>query len=125
MHRPGVLRQYSDRVRITSQTTTSRSIERFASDDVDDEDSERPMLDSRWSITSRCRRPNRYCRHTRKEPVAERHALQPWMAAGPGPCFCMRLYGPEGDLAGDAFQETLIGEEHRNRRPSAQTRRTH
>ena len=45
--------------------------------------------------------------------------------AGPGPCFCMRLYGPEGDLAGDAFQETLIGEEHRNRRPSAQTRRTH
>ena len=83
MHRPGVLRQYSDRVRITSQTTTSRSIERFASDDVDDsthdEDSERPMLDSRWSITSRCRRPNRYCRHTRKEPVAERHALQPWM----------------------------------------------
>ena len=45
-----VLRQYSDRVRITSQTTTSRSIERFAFDDGDDSahdgDSERPILDS-------------------------------------------------------------------------------
>jgi hypothetical protein len=28
------------------------------------------------------------------------------VAAGPGRCFCVRLCGPEGDPAGDAFQET-------------------
>src|SRR5262252_2334063 len=113
--------------RIRSLTTTSRSIERFASDDGDDSThdggSERAMLDSRGSPRGAVGKQVLQA-HTQRTRCRTPCVATPDATAGPGPCFCMRLYGPNDDLAGDAFQEMLIGEEHRNRWPSAQTRRT-
>ena len=80
----------------------------------------RQMMDSRWSIASRCRRSHRYRMH--REGTRRRTPTVATMetGAGLGPCFCLRLSGP-----GAARPETLLGAEDHNRRPSAQSRRTH